>query len=564
MTDQTKKKKSGDYHTVRDTVEGIWVAIVLALVLRAFVVEAFVIPTGSMAPRLMGEHYDLQCPSCGYEYAFGWVNVEGARARAVNADLDNPSPARGQKSLIRSQPDGSGYPTCPNCSYDYPRDSREYINAGDRVLVMKYLYHFQPPQPWDVVVFRNPQNNRENYIKRLIGTPGETIEIIHGDVFYKSPATDSQWRVRRKTPKAQEAVWQVVNENDYLADPQLVNNKRWEPAGAFKGDSRQRIFSFEGGQGELAFAYQTNPFLPTYGYNALPSGRSGIDFDQDIVTDLKLECIFQPAADDSQVSLELSSFQHRFRATVQAGGAVRVEHALSGEDQWETWSPTGLTVPAMQARQGHRLALSNADFQLTFMVDGKAIFQSTDQQYSGSENPHDWIAAYMRQPRPSVPKPVVKISAAGGASLLSHLSIMRDVYYTRVSLDSVNDLDPTCDYARSLGVRSGDVAWGVAGSPITLNKFEDNPDLDSFFVLGDNSPASLDGRAWVKASPTLRLWKNSAGPGTRENALYQLGTVPRYNMIGKAFFVYWPSGFRVPGASGLPVIPNIGRIRLIR
>ncbi len=57
--------------SIRDTVESISMAIVLALVLRAFVVEAFVIPTGSMAPRLMGEHWDLVCPACGYEYAFG-------------------------------------------------------------------------------------------------------------------------------------------------------------------------------------------------------------------------------------------------------------------------------------------------------------------------------------------------------------------------------------------------------------------------------------------------------------------------------------------------------------
>jgi len=62
---------------------------------------------------------------------------------------------------------------------------KEYVNAGDRVLVLKYLYRFREPEPWDVVVFRNPQDNRQNYIKRLIGLAGETIEIVHGDIFYK-------------------------------------------------------------------------------------------------------------------------------------------------------------------------------------------------------------------------------------------------------------------------------------------------------------------------------------------------------------------------------------------
>ncbi len=40
----------------RETIESIAVAIILALLFRGFVAEAFVIPTGSMAPALMGEH----------------------------------------------------------------------------------------------------------------------------------------------------------------------------------------------------------------------------------------------------------------------------------------------------------------------------------------------------------------------------------------------------------------------------------------------------------------------------------------------------------------------------
>jgi hypothetical protein len=46
--------------------------------------------------------------------------------------------------------------------------------------------------------------------------------------------------------------------------------------------------------------------------------------------------------------------------------------------------------------------------------------------------------------------------------------------------------------------------------------------------------------------------------------LYQLGTVPRYSMIGKAFFVYWPAGHHVPESGGVPAIPNVGQMRFIR
>ena len=44
---------------------------------------------------------------------------------------------------------------------------------------------------------------------------------------------------------------------------------------------------------------------------------------------------------------------------------------------------------------------------------------------------------------------------------------------------------------------------------------------------------------------------------------YQLGTVPRYNIVGKAVLVYWPAGFRLP-ILNWPIVPNVGRMRLIR
>ena len=53
----------------RETVEAIVVAFILALVVRGFEAQAFVIPTGSMAPTLMGRHKEIACPQCGYVYA---------------------------------------------------------------------------------------------------------------------------------------------------------------------------------------------------------------------------------------------------------------------------------------------------------------------------------------------------------------------------------------------------------------------------------------------------------------------------------------------------------------
>jgi len=243
---------------IRETVESVWVAIVLAFVLRAFMVEAFVIPTGSMAPRLMGEHYDLRCPACGYEYSYGWH------------DPRQNAPARGDTY----HPGGAH---CPSCGFAYPHTRmKSYVNGGDRVLVMKYLYRFIEPKPWDVIVFRNPQSNDNNYIKRLIGLPGETIEIVHGDVFV-IPHGKRRWQVLSKPDRAQEAMWQVVFDSDYvpdmtrLADDGIKKPRRWEPLSADGPGlwdatrARGRVLAFSGGDQleHLAFKGLLRPSSPS-------------------------------------------------------------------------------------------------------------------------------------------------------------------------------------------------------------------------------------------------------------------------------------------------------------
>ena len=55
----------------RETIESIIVAVMLALMFRAFEAEAFIIPTGSMAPSLQGEHKELACENCGFRHRAG-------------------------------------------------------------------------------------------------------------------------------------------------------------------------------------------------------------------------------------------------------------------------------------------------------------------------------------------------------------------------------------------------------------------------------------------------------------------------------------------------------------
>ena len=73
--------------------------------------------------------------------------------------------------------------------------------VGDRLFVLKYKYGyskhsfpfsppifkgrilFSEPKRGDIIVFKTPADNRTDYIKRLIGLPGDSIQFIEGDLF---------------------------------------------------------------------------------------------------------------------------------------------------------------------------------------------------------------------------------------------------------------------------------------------------------------------------------------------------------------------------------------------
>ena len=54
------------------------------------------------------------------------------------------------------------------------------LKPGDRVLVNRVVYHLRQPKRGDVVVFKLPRDNTTDYIKRVIGLPGDEIQMIHG------------------------------------------------------------------------------------------------------------------------------------------------------------------------------------------------------------------------------------------------------------------------------------------------------------------------------------------------------------------------------------------------
>ncbi len=107
---------------IRETIESVVIAFVLAFLFRTFEAEAFVIPTGSMAPTLMGRHKDLECEACGYPYQV-----------SASCEVDENGNVTEDCQTVFSS-------ICPMCRYVMTDlDSGDYRSyKGDRILVAKF------------------------------------------------------------------------------------------------------------------------------------------------------------------------------------------------------------------------------------------------------------------------------------------------------------------------------------------------------------------------------------------------------------------------------------------
>lgn len=104
---------------------------------------------------------------------------------------------------------------------------------GDYLIVDEISYRFRDPQRGEVIVFKYPQNPSQRYIKRIIGLPGETIEIKDGKVsIYQENSNPLVLDESSYLPSWAETQGNVrisLNENEYFV---LGDNR------AFSSDSR--------------------------------------------------------------------------------------------------------------------------------------------------------------------------------------------------------------------------------------------------------------------------------------------------------------------------------------
>lgn len=536
--------------TVKETIESIVIAFILAFVFRAFIVEPFIIPTGSMAPTMLGTHAQIACPSCGYLFDVG---------------VDQGSLS--SESLI---PTTSA--DCPMCNYEVTTALGTKARSGDRILVDKFSYHLRDPSRWDVVVFKAPQDERvngipaprSNFIKRLVGLPGERVVLLDGNV-YIAPAGTNDFSIARKTDpltnrhweKIQRTVWQPIYHSQYVPIedaratgpgrdslhawrvPWVVESGDWDLGSARRPS---RVYRFDGGKGEIEFQMaggdygtpQYNSQQNKYPYNQVGGSTNPIE-------DVRLAAAFIPRTDTAALTLATAARLDRpgfgpetLAATLDMGGKLE----LSATDAEGAKRSLGKPVELGKLPKD-----ASTHVELWFVDDEASVWINGERKLIYRiDLAWDQIAKRLSQDF----SPTVSISIeSNGPVELRRIELDRDLYYDASGYT-------TNSFARTEARRvNGELHVGE--DPLELRVQTRSGDAE-YFCLGDNQPASKDGRDWSGVNG----WVQERYFGGER----RLGVVPGSLLVGRAFMVYYPAphGF---SAQGKGVLPDFGRMRFV-
>jgi signal peptidase I len=558
-----EQKTQSEVSNTREVIETVVFVVVLVLLLKSFVAEAFVIPTGSMATTLYGYQKMVTCPKCGFEFP---VNC--------SQEVD---PQEGERVVITGC-------TCPNCRLPIelakeervevrdPHDHNRRVTrvvwvptqkseTGDRVLVGKFLYDL----PWNspeknrlnVVVFKYPERPQKdytpmNYIKRLIGLPGETIGIYYGKLYILPPDKglrfdDSdvpeldRWQYRymhvddprakerwdkgefgilRKPPDVVMAERRIVYDNDHPASD-LKNFPRWVDQSGAQGwteDADGRTFKHVPGSGPLAWLRyrhviarngRNKPELITdfMGYNSYEPQPG--QQPQHWVGDLMIDCEVKIDKPGGRLVFELSRGIHRFRADFDLASGDCTLRQIKGhtdkdkapaDDAGEVLDtkPTALKKPGT-----YHVRFANVDDRLLVWVD-KALPFGDGVPYTPAPDGHRGPVEANDLLAPA------SIGATGTGVTVSKLQLWRDTYYTQ--MNSLRDRGEGDDFPPGIDFADPST-WGALHDMHERTLYVQP---GHYLCMGDNSPHSSDGRSW--------------------------GQVPERLMLGRALVVYYPIG----------------------
>jgi signal peptidase I len=71
------------------------------------------------------------------------------------------------------------------------------LKVWDRVLINKLAYDLEEPQRGDIVLFESPDGGEEPLIKRVVGLPGDRLELRNGELFINGERVEESYLERR-------------------------------------------------------------------------------------------------------------------------------------------------------------------------------------------------------------------------------------------------------------------------------------------------------------------------------------------------------------------------------
>jgi signal peptidase I len=500
-------------HPWRDTIEGMLGAAVLYMLITHFVVEVFSIPTGSMAPTLLGEYRDLKCPNCGLELpvdASATAGLSSGRAVAICPDCKYEfPPAKPRKPLSAYLPARLAVLLCggnrvivDRCAWDYPDGglARLFYRSG-------LPRAFSPPKRWDVIVFQcpvadlycrtcgivtravridegekcpmcgsadvqifDPENHSKrpkNYIKRLIGLPGETIRIRHGDIF-----VDGQPAVR--PPEVQNAQWQFVYDSaDVPKRPVEGVPAAWvvEQGAAKLDGAALRLTPSAGGRAEARYGRRISDISAYSGYDSRLEYYPVGEIKWDVEVTLDRAGILRLAIDEDEL--------HYVGAVRFGTVAAKTSLRASGHGVTSVESEV-----AAEPGKPHRVTFTNASGRLELAVDGETVLSCAHPMPENEQTVSSGAA----------------LSVESAQAEFSRVRLCRSIYYRPPEAN-------------------GSYAIDTSGRHVMMPFSLIGPDgyrlpEGQYLVLGDNQPNSWDSRYW--------------------------GPVPRPDLIGRGVVLWWP------------------------
>jgi signal peptidase I len=463
------------------------------------------------------------------------------------------------------------------CNYRVVADVGTRVKAGDRILVDKFSTHFTDPSRWDVIVFKAPHGDyvngqpapRANFIKRLVGLPGERVSILDGNI-YVAPAGTDDFTIARKTDPdtnrhwqaIQRTAWQPIYHSQYVPiqdgrvkgpgrDDRHVFRVPWEAeSGEWNlgtAGRASRVYRFDGGRGEIRFvmesedvrgaiAYDTHYIKHPYNMAAGATGKATRP-----IEDIRLACAFTPRSADATLKLSTTA-----RLDKPANGVETLTATLNtaGAVELSATSPEGETRRLGLAAEIDPLKHGVATEIELWLVDDEASVWINGDRVIVQRFDLTWQQLAKRPPQQNTPDVRIAIQSDGPAEL-RRVELDRDLYYFPKS-------DRYSAFHRAQAKRING-RLDVGSAPLDL-KLETADHDAEFFVLGDNQAASDDGRVWsdVNGWVQQRYFDDDFRPGV----------VPGSLLVGRAFMVYYPAPHGAsPQAKG--IFPNFGRLRFI-